>query len=242
MSAKSWLYEVVDLNRDNAIDFDEFEPWLESFDTQQIESIGEADSAGNPPHTDSCIDKTPPPPPPPLTEGSGTEAKQLPSAHLDTATASPVALQPDLSRLRYTYAAGFLILAMVFVPVLLGIFISACRWRRGVSWPQQRLTSAVALGQHQRADPVIAPRTFATSNFKAVYETTEVPGGAMEMGSALMDLLRAHCTRHSIPWKTVGLGYVHTRPISVLNFIDMTHLVLFVSNATDSTESSKKKH
>ena len=43
-------------------------------------------------------------------------------------------------------------------------------------------------------------RTFASSNFKHIYEKTKVPAGPMQMGAALNGLVKSYCQQTDIPW------------------------------------------
>ena len=46
----------------------------------------------------------------------------------------------------------------------------------------------------------LASRTFANSNFRKAYETTNSPSGPLELGAALKDLLRLYCEAENIPF------------------------------------------
>jgi hypothetical protein len=77
----------------------------------------------------------------------------------------------------------------------------------GMKKPHRQLflTQWQALGAAAGASVLpLSQRTFASSNFKAVYDKTPVPTGPLELGAALQNVLREYCEAEGVDWPSEG--------------------------------------
>jgi hypothetical protein len=54
----------------------------------------------------------------------------------------------------------------------------------------------------------LSQRTFASSNFKRVYDQTPLPTGPIQLGGAITELLRQYCEAEALEWSSVGQQFL----------------------------------